>query len=54
MRQPPSGKAVANETKYPYIVELVVPDDKLDVEVPPDDGLSQVAKNSGEAWTENC
>jgi hypothetical protein len=33
MRQPLSGKAVANEIKYPYIVELVVADDKLDVEV---------------------
>jgi hypothetical protein len=32
MRQPPSGKAVANESKYPYIVELVVAGDKLDVE----------------------
>jgi len=33
MRQPPSGRAVANESKYPYIVELVVADDKLDLEV---------------------
>jgi len=33
MRQPPTGRAVANESKYPYIVELVVADDKLDVEV---------------------
>src|SRR6516164_4862833 len=28
-----SYKALANETKYPYIVELVVADDKLDVEL---------------------
>jgi hypothetical protein len=33
VRQPLSGKAVANEKKYPYIVELFVADDKLDVEV---------------------
>jgi hypothetical protein len=33
MRQPLSGKAVANEKEYPYIVELVVADDKLDVEL---------------------
>jgi hypothetical protein len=33
VRQPLSGKAVANEKKYPYIVELLVVDDKLDVEV---------------------
>ncbi len=32
-RQPLSGKAVANESKYPYIVELVVADDKLGLEV---------------------
>ena len=28
-----AGGAVANESKYPYIVELVVADDKLDLEV---------------------
>ena len=33
VRQPRSGKAVANEKKYPYIVELFVADDKLDVKV---------------------
>jgi hypothetical protein len=33
VRQPLSGKAVANESKYPYIVELVVADDILDLEV---------------------
>jgi hypothetical protein len=33
VRQPLSGKAVANEQRYPYIVELIVADDKLDVEV---------------------
>jgi hypothetical protein len=33
VRQPLSGKAVANEQKYPHIVELVVADDELDVEV---------------------
>jgi hypothetical protein len=33
MRQPPSGKAVKNESKYPYIVELAVVDDMLDVEL---------------------
>lgn len=33
MRQPPSGRAVENESKYPYIVELFVADDKLDVEL---------------------
>jgi hypothetical protein len=33
VRQPLSGKAVANESKYPYIVELFVPADELDVEV---------------------
>jgi hypothetical protein len=27
-----SGKAVTNEKEYPYIVELFVPADKLDVE----------------------
>ena len=30
VRQPLSGKAVENEGKYPYIVELSVPEDKLD------------------------
>ena len=29
---PRNGKAVANENEYPYIVELVVDGDKLDVE----------------------
>jgi hypothetical protein len=33
VRQPLSGKAVANEQRYPYIVELLVVDDELDVEV---------------------
>jgi hypothetical protein len=33
VRQPPSGRAVANEREYPYIVELVIADYKLDVEV---------------------
>jgi hypothetical protein len=33
VRQPLSGKAVANESKYPHIVELVVADDILDLEV---------------------
>jgi hypothetical protein len=33
VRQPPSGRAVANEREYPYIVELVIADHKLDVEV---------------------
>jgi hypothetical protein len=33
VRQPLSGKAVANEQRYPYIVELVVANDELDVEV---------------------
>ena len=33
VRQPFSGKASENESKYPYIVELSVPEDKLDVEV---------------------
>jgi hypothetical protein len=33
VRQPLSGKAVANEQKYPYIVELLVVDDELNVEV---------------------
>jgi hypothetical protein len=32
VRQPLSGKAIANESKYPYIVELSIADDKLDVE----------------------
>jgi len=31
MRQPPTGKAVTNESKYPYIVEMAVADDELDV-----------------------
>jgi hypothetical protein len=31
LRQP--YKAISNEIKYPYIVELVVADDKLDVEL---------------------
>ena len=31
VRQPRSGKAVATESKYPYIVELFVPADELDV-----------------------
>src|SRR5262245_54988954 len=30
--QPPIGKAATNESKYPYIVEIPVADDKLDVE----------------------
>src|SRR5262249_1811482 len=29
--QPPIGKAVTNESKYPYIVEIAFDDDKLDV-----------------------
>ena len=33
VRQPLSGKAVENEGKYPYIVELAVADDILDFEV---------------------
>jgi hypothetical protein len=33
MPQRLNWKAVANESKYPYIVELLVVDDKLDVEV---------------------
>jgi hypothetical protein len=33
MPQRLNWKAVANESKYPYIVELLVFDDKLDVEV---------------------
>ena len=33
VRQPLSGKAIANEREYPYIVELVAADEKLDVEV---------------------
>jgi hypothetical protein len=33
MRQQLSGKAVTNEKKYPYIVELFVADEKLDVEL---------------------
>jgi hypothetical protein len=33
MLSPRSGKAKANESKYPYIVELAVEDDKLDVEL---------------------
>jgi hypothetical protein len=33
VRQPPSGRAVANEREYTYIVELVVDDDILDVEL---------------------
>src|SRR5947208_1041940 len=30
--QPPIGKAVTNESKYRYIVEISVADDELDVE----------------------
>jgi hypothetical protein len=33
VRQPLSRKTVATEQKYPYIVELLVVDDELDVEV---------------------
>jgi len=33
MRQPPSGKEVANENEHPYIVELLAADDKLDVDL---------------------
>jgi hypothetical protein len=33
VRQPLRRKAVATEQKYPYIVELLVVDDELDVEV---------------------
>jgi hypothetical protein len=29
----PTGKAVSNESNYPYIVEIAIADDKLDVEV---------------------
>ena len=48
-------KATANEREYPYIVEFVVAGDKLDVELSRRMmALSQVAKNSGAAWTENC
>jgi hypothetical protein len=39
VRQPLSGKAVANEKKYSYVVELLVVDDKLDVEVNRRDAL---------------
>jgi hypothetical protein len=33
MRLGATGKAVTNESRYPYIVELIVADDKLDLEV---------------------
>jgi hypothetical protein len=33
MGRPPTGKATTNESDYPYIVEIAVADDKLDVEV---------------------
>jgi hypothetical protein len=33
MREILSWKAIARERKYPYIVQLFVPDDKLDVEL---------------------
>jgi hypothetical protein len=33
MRQTTKGKAFANESKYPYIAELFVDDDELDVEL---------------------
>jgi hypothetical protein len=32
-RQPLSGKAIATEREYPYIVELLVADDKLDLDL---------------------
>jgi hypothetical protein len=33
MRLGATGKAVTNESRYPYIAELIVADDKLDLEV---------------------
>jgi hypothetical protein len=33
MRRPLSGKAVTNEKEYPYIVELAVSADKLEVQL---------------------
>jgi chitinase len=33
MIRPGSGKALANEKKYPNIIELAVPDDGLDIEL---------------------
>ena len=33
MHQPSSEKAIANEKKYPFIVELVVGGDELDVDL---------------------
>jgi hypothetical protein len=33
VRRPLSGKAIANEREYPYIVELLAADDKLDVDL---------------------
>jgi hypothetical protein len=55
VRQPLSRKAVATEQKYPYIVELLVVDDELDVEVSRRMmDFHRVAKNSGAVWTENC
>jgi len=33
VRQPLSGKAIANESEYPYIVELLAADDELDLDL---------------------
>jgi hypothetical protein len=33
MIRPGSGKALANEKKYPNIIELAVPDDGLEIEL---------------------
>ena len=33
VRQPLSGKAIANEREYPYIVELHAADDELDLDL---------------------
>ena len=31
-RQPPSGKAITNEREHPYVAQLSVPNDELNVE----------------------
>jgi hypothetical protein len=33
MAQPRSGKSLINESRYPYVVELVLPDDGLAIEL---------------------
>jgi hypothetical protein len=52
---PQSGKAVANESNYPYNVELAVGADELDFGLSRQiTEVSSVATHQAATWTKNC